>query len=79
MPNHTTVEQIIDLARQLSPLDKRKILEQLKPDIEVAPNVSPPPTASRSLRGMFKGIRIGEDEIQEARREMWRNFPRQVP
>jgi hypothetical protein len=30
----------------------------------------------RSLRGLWKGVSISAEEIDEARREMWSNFPR---
>lgn len=35
-------------------------------------------TESRhSLRGLWTGVRISDEDIEEARREMWGNFPRE--
>ncbi|MCY7374430.1 MAG: DUF2281 domain-containing protein [Pyrinomonadaceae bacterium] len=31
----------------------------------------------RTLRGMWKGVDISAEDIDEARREMWGNFPRE--
>lgn len=35
-------------------------------------------TQKRSLRGIWKGLNIRDREIRENRKEMWRNFPREV-
>jgi hypothetical protein len=42
--------------------------------IDQLPSPSRPQT---HLYGLFKGIDTTEDEIAEARREMWGNFPRE--
>ncbi|MDQ3181087.1 MAG: DUF2281 domain-containing protein [Acidobacteriota bacterium] len=31
----------------------------------------------KSLRGLWKGVDISAEDIDEARREMWGNFPRE--
>lgn len=31
----------------------------------------------KSLRGLWKGVNITREDIDEARREMWGNFPRE--
>jgi len=38
---------------------------------------APPPSSRPSLYGLFKGFDTTEDEIAEARREMWGSFPRE--
>ena len=35
------------------------------------------PTPRKSLRGLWRGLDITEEEIAEARREMWSNLPRE--
>ena len=70
------LEQVLDLALKLSPLDKVRLVERvvstLKQELE---NVTPKPR--RSLFGIFSGVSISAEEIDEARREMWGNFPRE--
>jgi hypothetical protein len=75
------VDRIVELARQLSPLEKLKLIKQLAPDLEAAlvrdsnsPAVRRP---RRALRGILRGCAIGDSEIQEIREEMWRAFPRE--
>lgn len=47
-----------------------RILSQIKQNV--------PATEPReSLRGLWKGVDISAEDIDEARREMWGNFPRE--
>ena len=72
MPPNKSVDEIIALARQLSPFEKLKLIERLAPDLEAA--IAPRPL--RGLRGMLRGCAIDEQDIKEVRREMWQEFPR---
>ena len=36
------------------------------------------PLAQQSLKGLWTGVHITEEDIDEARREMWTGFPREV-
>jgi hypothetical protein len=70
----TIEEQIVEKLRDLPPEKQKKVLEfvdSLKKD-------SGPKTPRRSLRGLWAdlNIHITEEDIAEARREMWGNFPR---
>lgn len=66
----------MDLAKQLSPLDKVRLIESLCHDAESS--IGEQATQKRrSLRGLFKGCSISADEIDQARRQMWGRFPRE--
>jgi len=79
MNSQATVDQIIALARRLTPLEKLKIIGHLAPDLEEALGKIGPgsPPLRRSLYGRFRGLGISEQDIAQARREMWGNFPRE--
>ncbi|HRJ42878.1 MAG: hypothetical protein KJZ86_20765 [Caldilineaceae bacterium] len=68
-----SVESILKLVSQLAATDKLQLMESLVALIraELAP-----PEAPVSLYGLWKGFSISEDDIAEARQEMWGNFPR---
>ena len=74
--NMTVFEQVIGLARQLSPLDKLRLIENLTRDVEVSLQTQTT-QKRRSLRGLLKGCSISAEEIDQARKEMWGNFPRE--
>ena len=76
MERVVTLEEALDLVKQLSPLDKARLIERIVPDIErelTAARSVP----RKSLRGLWRGLDITEEEIAEARREMWGSFPRE--
>jgi len=75
MESVVTLGEALSLAQQLSPVDKARLIERIVPDIErelKAAQLTP----RKSLRGLWRGLDITEEEIAEARREMWGNFPR---
>ena len=76
MERGVTLEEALDLVKQLSPLDKARLIERIVPDIERELKAARP-TPRKSLRGLWRGLDITEEEIAEARREMWSNFPRE--
>ena len=67
-------DQVITIADTLSPLEKVRLVEHvmnsLKKDIE-------PKTPRKLLRGLWSDTNISAEEIDEARKEMWGNFPRE--
>jgi hypothetical protein len=77
MSSQPSVEQILDLAEQLLLPDKLRLLERLAPRVaRQARNITravPP----RSLRGIWKGLDVTDDDIEEVRKEMWGGFPRE--
>jgi hypothetical protein len=76
MERGVSLEEALDLVKQLSPLDKARLIERIVPDIERELKAAQP-TPRKSLRGLWRGLDITEEEIAEARREMWSIFPRE--
>ena len=67
-------EKVMYLAKQLSLLDKVRLIENLFHDVESS--IRDQTTQKRrSLRGLFKGCSISANEIDQARRAMWGHFP----
>ncbi|MGK7876329.1 MAG: hypothetical protein AB4426_24445 [Xenococcaceae cyanobacterium] len=75
MDKVVTLEQVLKLARELSLVDKVRLIEQVTPQIKQGVKVAPG-KPRKSLRGLWQGLDITESDIAEARREMWGNFPR---
>lgn len=72
----TIEEQVLEKLRELPPEKQKEVLDfvdQLK-----AQNGDKKPLPS--LRGLWAGanIDITDEDIAEARREMWGNFPRDI-
>jgi len=73
MSAHVTVDEVMKLARGLSPLEKLRLIERLAPDLEAAMATQP----RQGLRGLFKACSISDEDIRAVRREMWQTFPRE--
>jgi len=71
-----TLEEVLFLARQLPSLDKVRLIERIAPDIERDIRQGQP---LRSLLGLCAdlGPTPSAEDIDEVRREMWKNFPRE--
>ncbi len=67
------LEAVLQLAKQLSAYDKACLIECLAVEIERDSRTAQP---RKSLRGLWKGAEITDEDIAEIRREMWTNFPR---
>ncbi|HET89636.1 MAG TPA: hypothetical protein ENN99_02705 [Chloroflexi bacterium] len=76
MENSITLEEALAFVRQLSPVDKARLIERIAPDIE-RELASVRPVPRKSLRGLWKKIDITAEDIDQARREMWGSFPRE--
>jgi hypothetical protein len=76
MNQQVTVDVLIDLAGQLSTLDKVRLIEWLAPQIaqDLQTEAAKP---RKSLRGLWRGQTIESAEIDQARKEIWQNFPRE--
>lgn len=75
MEQAVSLEAVLSLAKQLSPVDKVRLFEKLAPDIERDLQATRA-TPRKSLRGLWKGANVTDKDIAEVRREMWANFPR---
>ena len=74
-----TFEQVFNLARLLKPSDQARLISHLAEVIENTfeiQEISPP--IRRPLRGLLAdlGSAPSAEDIDEARREMWGDFPR---
>jgi EAL domain-containing protein (putative c-di-GMP-specific phosphodiesterase class I) len=72
----TIEERVLEKLRDL-PADKQKVVLDFVDSLRKK-NGSKKPL--RSLRGLWKdlNIQITDEDIAEARREMWSNFPRDI-
>ena len=75
MGEAVTLEEAFAFVRQLSPVDKARLIERMVPDIERELRAARS-TPRVSLRGLWRGLDITGDEIDQAREEMWSEFPR---
>jgi hypothetical protein len=76
MESQVTLQEVLDLASLLPSRDKLRLIERIAPQIENE-LAAVQPKQRKSLRGLWKGLDISEDDIAQARREMWNSFPRQ--
>jgi hypothetical protein len=74
MQNTVSLDEIVEMAEHLPLVDRVRLIERLAPSI--ARELQGPKTARKSLRGLWKGITISDEDIAEVRREMWSGFPR---
>ncbi len=72
-----SLEEVVGLAKQLSPVDKLRLLERVIPDLEATLQAAPQ-TPLRSSHGALAdlGPAPSAEDIDEVRREMLRDFPR---
>jgi hypothetical protein len=72
-----TADMVLEKLRQLPPRERLRVIAQALPEVERELQEPRPPL--RSLRGLWKGLGfdISVEEIDEARREAWANFPRE--
>ena len=75
MGEAVTLEDALAFVRQLSPVDKARLIERMVPDIERELRAAQS-TPHVSLRGLWRGLDLTGDEIDQAREELWGEFPR---
>ncbi len=68
-------ETVYTLAMQLSRVERARLIAQIAPTLVEEPGKQP----KRSLRGILSGYgpAPSAEDIDQARREMWGNFPRE--
>jgi hypothetical protein len=69
-----TLEEVLNLVKQLKLVDKVRLIERVAPQIER--ELAQTPVHRKSLRGLWRGVDISEADIAEVRRQMWGDFPR---
>jgi len=72
----TIEQQVLEKLRDLLPEKQKEVLDF----VDSLKEMNGPPKPRRSLRGLWAdlNIHITEEDIAEARREMWGNFPRDI-
>ena len=72
-----TPHNVLEMLRKLPPRERLKVISQALPEIEQ--NLSENVRAYKSLRGLWKDLlpSISAEDIDEARRGMWKDFPRE--
>lgn len=70
-----TLDEIVELTKQLSLLDKVRLIEEIAPQIEQELRAVQP-VQRTPLRGLWEGLDITDEDITEARAEIWGDFPR---
>lgn len=74
-------EQALSLAIRLSPAEKAQLLQAvsatLQQDLIDKPSHQSPPPVKQSLQGLWADIQLSENDIDDGRREMLDNFPRE--
>ncbi|AFY99235.1 hypothetical protein [Calothrix sp. PCC 6303] len=76
MDQTVTIEDVLELIKQLSLLDKLRLIQQIAPQIEhELTNFQSQPR--KSLRGLWRGSNVSESDITQMRQEVWANFPRE--
>lgn len=78
MPENTAaLDDLIKMAKQLSPLEKLRLVEGVLPDIAADLQAAEGPDV-KSLHGILSnlGPAPSADDIEKTRREMFENFPR---
>ncbi len=76
MSEPVTLEKVLNLAKQLSPLDRIRLIEQITPSLKRDLIVTPSQPRT-SLRGIWKEIDISDEDIASVKAEMSLNFPRE--
>jgi hypothetical protein len=73
-----TFDEIVTLAENLPPLEKVRLVERVMATLETD-LAEGKKTPKRSLLGLWADLKVGisAEDIDEARREMWGNFPRE--
>ena len=72
-----TFADALALAMRLSPVDKARLIVHLSSVVQQVLQGLPVETKPPQFLGIWSEVNITEEDIAEARREMWGNFPRE--
>jgi hypothetical protein len=69
-------QEVLEKLRELPPEKQKEVLDF----VDFLKGQNGPKKPLRSLRGLWKDLNIDitEEDIAQARREMWGNFPRDI-
>jgi hypothetical protein len=71
-----TFEDVLERAKKLPLPDRARLIAQLATAMKHELAAPPQPVLRQSLRGLWQGLNITDEDIAEVRRDMWSNFPR---
>lgn len=71
-----TYDTVVDLVLRLSRADRARLIAQVAPTLVEDTAVKPPKQSSYGILADLT-IDLSAADIDEARREMWKNFPRE--
>ena len=76
-----TIEMAVEVLRKLSPRERLKVIATVLPETErelPEQGAEQSQPKRESLHGLWKdlGVDVTEEDIDEVRKEMWKNFPR---
>ena len=71
-----TVDEVMELVETLSPLERVRLVERVMTTLEHE-LTREDYAEKRSLLGLWQGTAITEQDIDEARKDMWSTFPRE--
>ncbi|HEX9989956.1 MAG TPA: hypothetical protein VGE45_15965 [Chloroflexia bacterium] len=74
MAKAITLEEILELVKQLSLLDKVRLIQEIASQIEQELRTVQP-VQRTPLRGLWEGLDITDDDIAKVRAELWGDFP----
>lgn len=74
--NSVALEEVLASVRRRSSVERARLIEWIVPDVERELK-SARPAPRKSLRGLWCGLDILEEDIGEVRRGMWGGFPRE--
>jgi hypothetical protein len=76
LPQDTSLKHILTLALQLSDSDKARLIAKLATALGNSLHGTPA-NPRKSLCGLWRGLELTDQDIAQARHEMWDNFPRE--
>ena len=68
-------QDILSSAQKLSPSEKARLIEELGAALRA--ELDKPSQPKRSLLGLWEGVTLSSEDIDEARQDLWKNFPRE--
>jgi len=71
----STYDDILEQAQRLSMSEKARLLADLSAVLQR--ELSAPKTRKRSLLGLWEGLDLSEEALDQARQAMWGQFPRE--
>jgi hypothetical protein len=70
-----TTYQLLNQVKLLPPQEQLKLAQQILAEVMLTmPKMTQSKPVKRSLLGLWRGFKVTDDDISQARQEMWGNF-----